>query len=136
MPPSDPSDPSERILWTWAILSLIALLSLSLGPAPPGLQAFPGADKVWHTISYAAVTFLWLLAGVWRPVRGEGRYPLTMLAIVIGFAMLGALLEVIQQWVDRSADPLDWLADLLGVAIAVGSWTVIRQQWEDDPHDQ
>jgi hypothetical protein len=81
-----------------------------------------------HTIGYACVTIFWLLAGVWRPGRGEGRFPRAMLAIVVGFAILGALVEVIQNQVHRTSDPLDWLADLVVVVVALAAWTLLRQR--------
>jgi hypothetical protein len=116
------------VLWVASFVALAGLIVLSLIPSPPGLAAFPGADKVWHVLSYAGVAGLWLLAGVWRPGRGPGRYPEAMLKVVIGFAMLGAVIEVVQHWFDRAADPLDWLADVAGVAIALAGWNALRRR--------
>ena len=117
----------DAALWALSALTLLALLWFSLVSDPPGEDAVPFADKGWHAISYAIVTGCWLLAGVWRPGRGNGRFADQALAIIIGFAALGAFIEVIQHWVDRHAETSDWVADVIGTAAALAAWWILRR---------
>ena len=117
----------DVVLWVVAVATLGAVVVLSLGPPPSGLEAFPGADKLWHAIAYAGCTGSWLLAAVWRPGRGPGAFPRAGIPIVVGAAVLGGAIELVQRVFSRSADPLDWLADLAGIALASGGWLVARR---------
>ena len=74
-------------------------------PSPAGAPASPFADKLVHVTVFALVT----AAGVWR----FGRVRTVLLAAVV---YAGAS-EVVQGLVlpERQADPMDVLADLVGV---------------------
>ncbi len=116
------------MLWFASIALLAATFVLSLGPAPPGLNAFPASDKVVHAAGYAALTGCWLLAAVWRPGRGAGPFPRAAWLVVAAAVVLGSGIEVGQHFVDRSADPLDALADIAGVLAALWAWTSLRRR--------
>lgn len=116
----------DVVLWTAAIGTLATVLLFSLGPGagPSGIFA---ADKLWHGIAYAALTGTWLLAAVWRPGRGPGRFPGGAPLVVIALVVLGGLLELLQGVVGRFADPLDWLANLVGVILVAAAWLLLRR---------
>lgn len=116
----------DAVLWIAAASTLATVVVFSVGPgaAPTGIFA---ADKLWHAIAYGALTGAWLLAAVWRPGRGPGRFPGGAPLILIGAAVLGALLELLQGVVGRFADPLDWLANLVGAALAAAAWLLLRR---------
>lgn len=88
---------------------LVHLVALYLPGSPePGFE-LPGADKVAHVLLFALPVWLlgrltgrvWLIAGV--------------------FSAHAVVSELIQHWFlpHRSGDPLDLLADLAGIALAV-----------------
>ncbi len=76
-----------------------------------------GSDKLGHGLAYAVDTFLLLLAVVWRPGRPQALVA-WVVPILLGVALLGGAIELAQEAVGRDADPLDWLADVAGIAIA------------------
>jgi VanZ family protein len=115
-------------VWAAALALLAATFVLSLGPAPPGLDAFFASDKVVHAAGYAALTGSWLLAAVWRPGRGDGPFPRAAWLVVMCAVVLGAGIEVGQHFVDRSADPFDALADAGGALAALWVWTAVRRR--------
>ena len=120
------SNALDAVLWTAAVATLGTVVLFSLGPGA-GPTGILGADKLWHALAYGALTGGWLLAAVWRPGRGPGRYPGGAPLIVIGAAVLGALLELLQGGVGRFADPLDWMANLVGIALATVAWLLMRR---------
>jgi VanZ family protein len=68
-----------------------------------------------------------LLAAVWAPVRGEGRFPSAALAITAVAFTFGVAIEVVQGPLpERDADILDALANALGALTALVLWTFWR----------
>ena len=114
-------------LWTLSVLALVGIVALSLGPGPDRADLFPHADKVWHLLAYAGLTGSWLLAAVWRPGRGSGRWPHAASPILWTAVALGTGLELLQRTVDRSADPLDWAANVLGICAAAWTWGWLKR---------
>lgn len=87
-----------------------AVTVLMLVPRPPSALD-TGWDKLNHVIAFAAPTFTGMAALV-RPTRGR------MYALWTGLLAWGAALEWLQGWLPpRSADPMDWLADAVGVVL-------------------
>ena len=124
-PTSLPARRRERavdlVLWALTIGSAGLTLWLSLGPVPPGTEAFPGADKVFHGLAYFVTTLLFLFAAVWRPGRGPG--PLARFGVYVILAVIGAglVVEALQGALtaDREPELADWLAEVVAVAAAV-----------------
>ncbi|HVY27437.1 MAG TPA: VanZ family protein [Polyangiaceae bacterium] len=90
----------------WA--GLIPLKSL---PGPD----FEAADKVWHAVAFGG------LAGLGcRALKHAGRAPLLAARdSALAAVLLGGLLELLQSFTAyRSADPLDFIADAVGAAVA------------------
>ena len=90
------------------------------GPLGPGW--FPHADKLQHAVGFALPVALVLLALGLRRVDRGGRPSGRVLVIVVGLSAVHAVLsEVVQHafYTSRSGDPLDALAD--GVGVAVGA---------------
>ncbi len=92
----------------WVLLALVTVASLMPpGQLPP--QALSIWDKAQHAAGFLALTGSGLLA--WR-------MPAWRWALAMG--LYGALIEVLQAasgW--RTGDPLDWLADMCGVGLAL-----------------
>ncbi len=107
---------------------LTTLVVLSVRPDPPVPDA-PLADKVTHVLAYAGTTFVLLLAAVWRPGRGDGPFSKAAAIVAVAFLVLGAGLEIVQGlevFAQRSAEPGDAVANAAGVVIGWGGWRGLR----------
>lgn len=104
-------DPSRR----WSHLAVFAAVLLQLGvlyaPTSVGPTLFPNIDKLVHCAVFALPVFLALRA----------RLPLMpVVAVVAAHAPVSELI----QWTllpNRSGDPWDVVADLVGVALGAGA---------------
>lgn len=90
-------------------------------PMPPSM-GFNVSDKLQHALGYAGLGF-WLLASgrLWwqRGVR------VALLVLAVG-AAYGVLDELTQMLVpNRSADVLDWAADIVGLLLGIAAFTVL-----------
>jgi len=103
----------RRSLQILAVLYLILLLTLTHWPRLGPLPEIPGKDKTLHFLAYAIATVLFLL-GYLRTLRFW-----SILPIMTGLLVLGALDEKTQPWVNRSCDIRDWLADAGGILTAI-----------------
>jgi hypothetical protein len=131
-PASSRSRHIDVALWASTGLSAGLTIYLSLGPIPAGAGAFPHSDKVWHALFYAVTAFLFLLAAVWRPGRGQGPFPRAGLVFLGAVLVAGAVIEVLQGVVTELRKPelLDWLAEVLGVIVALVALTLLRRSDE------
>lgn len=113
--------------WILTVITLAAVLWLTLAPHPLGEQEppplFPGADKVVHAIMFGALTFVALLD--WA--RGRDfrsiRWPACILMAALS-SLLGIAIEFIQRsmGMGRSYDPMDMLADITGSFLVAAVW--------------
>jgi len=117
----------DVILWAFAIVATGVTVWYSLGPRPPG----HGSDKDLHAVAYFVNTLAVLLALVWRPGRAPRRYDGWALPVALGILMLGGVIEIAQAgFADRDAQFGDWIADAVGVVLALGVFTGMR--WVSD----
>ena len=102
-------------LLAWAAFLLACAVNLYgiYAPSQPGPALFDGADKVFHLLSFALLMATGLLAGL----------PARWLALALVLHAVAS--ELIQHWLlpDRSGDPLDAVADAVGVAVG---WLVAQ----------
>ena len=110
-------------IWTAALFALGLTVWSSFGES--GTADLLGSDKVGHALAYAVDTLLLLLAVVWRPGRPQALVA-WVVPILLGVAVLGGVIEVVQETLGRDADPLDWVADVAGVAIAGLTFRLLR----------
>jgi VanZ family protein len=121
-PAAHPSDRGRSSLWLiawyWGPLALyaVAIFVLSSMTHPP-VPVLPVryADKLLHMVEYAGLGGLLTRA---LALGGRGLSARAAVAASLGLAALyGVSDELHQSFVPhRSADPLDWLADILGAA--------------------
>jgi VanZ family protein len=103
--------------WLPVVVYLVVIFVVS---AQPGLKPplkFSNSDKVAHILEYGGLGFL--LARAFRTVPATAS-PLAagLVALAIG-AVIGASDEVFQATVPgRVSSSLDWLADVIGLALA------------------
>ena len=99
----------------------------SLGPRPPG----HGSDKDLHAVAYFVNTLAIMLALIWRPGRTRGRSDGWALPVALGILVLGGVIELAQAgFADRDAQFGDWIADAVGVVLALCVFTFMR--WVSD----
>ena len=89
----------------WVAIAAVIYFAVCPAEAAPDIS---GWDKANHSLAFA---FLGILA--------KGAYPGHSIRAHVALAGLGALIEVLQYFVpSRSADWKDFVADVLGIAIA------------------
>jgi len=104
---------AKKLLF-WSVL--LAVTVLSLIPVPLVPQAFNFWDKAQHALAFLGLTVL----ACWA--YPQLRWSSLLLAL-LGF---GAAIEVAQGFTGwRYAEVADWLADLVGVVLALS----LRQVW-------
>ncbi len=121
----------DALLWIAALVCVALTTYFSFWASAPGADLFHNADKVGHALAYFATTLSFLLAGVWRPGRGPGRWPwaeywLPAVAVVAGIAV-----EIMQATLtsNRKAQVGDVLAEVVGAGLALIVHLAIRRWW-------
>lgn len=94
-------------------LTLLFCFVMAVIPTPIEL---PASDKSQHLVAFATLTTLALLS--YRHVR-----PLMIFTYLAAF---GALIEVVQGFIGRDADLVDWAADLLAILVATAVVRVVQ----------
>ncbi|WP_242532141.1 teicoplanin resistance protein VanZ [Salipiger thiooxidans] len=100
-----------------AALTLLLILTvtyLTVGPRVVPGDALSG-DKVQHALGFGAIVFP---AAVLRP-----RW---LWSLVPAVAIFGGIIEIVQMSVGRDGELADWLADLVGLALATGFGAAVR----------
>jgi VanZ family protein len=98
----------------------LALFTATHYPRVPDPAQIPNGDKVLHFGAFAVLASLW-----WafvRPVGGRGVW--LAAAVLIPYA---ALDEWLQQFTGRFTDPMDFVANAAGVAVALAVLEVRRR---------
>ena len=110
-------------IWLIALIATGLTVLYSLGPRPPA----HGSDWEWHAMAYFIDTLAILLAVVWRPGREVRRFDALALPVALAVLLVGGLIEIVQgRFADRDAQVRDWIADALGVGLAVLLFTALR----------
>ncbi|MFC7618829.1 VanZ family protein [Microlunatus sp. GCM10028923] len=130
--PSGEGTAARRVLLCAVVISCLAQLIALYRPAgPPTPDVIPHLDKAGHLVIFALPVLLIML---WRAARRGDRpgFGAAVIAIFAGHAVLSEILQgaLLPQ---RSGDPLDVVADLLGIAIGYGTAVLIiaRRRWGD-----
>ena len=121
------SDASALRGWHLAALGAVFAVLLQLWglyrvAGPPQPPWFPFADKVEHAVGFAVPVLLILLAIALRgPMSWQWPNMRTGVFVVAIFAAHGVVSELVQhQWYRyRTGDPLDVLADWVGIAVGM-----------------
>lgn len=97
------------------IVYWLALVTGTHMPQPPELMGLEKHDKLLHQSAYAGLAFLVTL-NVWWRKRLRARH---FMILFIALAAFGGLDELTQPPFNRTADWLDWFADMAGTAIGL-----------------
>lgn len=108
----------------WLVLFALAIAVQLIGlyaPRVPSGGGIPGLDKVTHAAMFLAPALLGLLAGI-RPV--------VLAPLLVAHAVVS---EIVQHLVleERSGDPWDAVADIVGVAIGLALGSALLQRARD-----
>jgi len=102
--------------FTFFLLFIITILSLYPLPVLPEV---PGSDKSHHLIAYSVLAIPMVLAN-----------PRNLLLYLLLLIIYGGLIEIIQPYVNRYGEWLDFLANIIGVIstyIVVSIYRFYRQ---------
>jgi len=116
----------DVVLWAAAGVCVLLTLWWSLFKAPPEENLFANVDKVEHGLAYFMTSLLLLLAGVWRPGRGDGPFARWRGWVPIALIVAGGAIEVLQSFIGRDAELGDWVAEIVAVALAWGTVAALR----------
>jgi VanZ family protein len=118
----------DGLLWILFISSCAATVWFSLIERPPGTDLFSLADKVQHAIACFAMTLTFLLAAVWRPGRGPGRWPSLSVPFCASVVLVGASIEILQSLNPaRDAELSDVIAEAIGTVTAFAVFVLVRR---------
>jgi hypothetical protein len=91
-------------------------------PVPDVARQSGMSDKTMHVLAYFVLTFLvWFAVSPYQKARWNRLKVWVVLATVIGYA---AIDEYLQGYVGRSVDIQDFIADVFGVALALGMLSI------------
>jgi VanZ family protein len=116
------------IVFALAGLYLLAMFVATHMPLPSDMATpgIPGADKLVHTAMYFGLAILVLAAAsISRPVS----LGMAMVLLVL-IATYAAVDEWTQQLVpNRSSDPRDWVADIVGASLGAILFLAVQRLW-------
>jgi VanZ family protein len=115
------------IAWALLILSLTSIP----GPTLPPVPVFPHADKLAHLALYGVFGALATRSALRGRIDAHGWRPGAFVATLVVIALFALADEWHQEYIPgRSADPTDWVADVLGASggIAAARWTLRNRE--------
>jgi VanZ family protein len=123
-----PLPPDRSILWRLLLAGywLTLLVATHLPVRVAGLPRNQ-ADKLVHFVAYAILA--WLLSTAWQ--ASVGRLNARHLKFVwLAVVLYGAVDEITQPLVGRTASVIDWLSDAAGAALGLVIFQLIRRTLE------
>lgn len=119
----------------WPLVGVLAALAVAAQlwglyrvTGPTTAPWFPYADKVQHLVGFALPVLLVLLAGELRAAEHGRRLGRTAVGAVVGLFTVHAVVSELVQgryYVSRAGDPLDVLADVVGIALGLVAFAVL-----------
>lgn len=127
--------PPRPSAWNWRVAVTIAygaavVLGTHLPEGHPALTTaihLAGNDRMAHFLAYFGLGGLvfGLCRAVWRLWPTLGTW--------VGLTAFGAADELTQPWVGRTAEWLDWTADLAGLAVGLAAATAWNRSYRKTP---
>jgi VanZ family protein len=114
----------DTLVWVVAWTLLVVAVVGSLTPRDGG--GFSFSDKLTHVVGYTALCASFLLAAVWLPRRGPGRWPRGAVGVTVAVGVVAAVIELLQGYVGRTVDVLDVAANVVGCVGGRLLWGTLR----------
>ena len=119
--------------WLFSILTILAILWLTLAPKPLGENPpplFPGADKIAHGIMFGALVAMlmldWQRKNLWIPVKAKR-------SMIYAFyvSIFGIVIEIAQynMGLGRGFEYADILADTIGAFLFAFLYLFFQKFW-------
>lgn len=106
-----------------------AILILSLTPRPVQLpDTMKNQDKIEHAIAYFALAFSAFLA--WEGKTARSRTIPRLFLIVLGCTLYGGIIEILQSFVGRNMEFLDFISDATGAFLGSFAAMYVPQLWK------
>jgi VanZ family protein len=125
----------ERILWNvslalWLAVNSVVIL-LSLLPIRQAVFSVSNADKLSHLLAYAALGAITYSTISLHPGMKDRSWPMRALLVLLYCALIGGAIEILQPYVGRGCEFLDFVADITGallgtLAASIGLFAVRR----------
>jgi len=118
-----------------ACVATLGVLLVSHIPQETAVQLQTGfGDKLPHAVAYGVLALCWLK--VFNCGCGGGRSKRRMLCGILVPIVIGTATELTQAKVGRCCDPMDLLANAVGVGIAAALWVVLLSRRRTVVSDQ
>ena len=116
------------LYWMAAAVYAAALFIQSALPSALDTASRPGVDKLLHAAAYGLMAVLVGNAlAVWPMARRQAAVIAVVAAALT--ALYGLSDEIHQAFVpSRTADPVDWIADLIGAGLGAVLWTAVHKK--------
>jgi VanZ family protein len=112
-----------RLVLAWRLLAMGMALAILVGSLWPSMPSVAGgiSDKLLHFLAYVALSLVFAAAFSRRH----------WLAIAIGLAVFGALIELLQHWLPgrRAGEWMDLAANLGGIAVGLAVALAVPHSW-------
>jgi VanZ family protein len=113
---------SRQASIVFLVVVLLAVIGLSLMPHPEEILGRASLyDKAGHFVAYVVLAFF-----ACRALKRGGLLP--VIVVVASCAALGGAIELIQPFVSRHKDLMDFLVDLGGSALGAGLYYLILRR--------
>lgn len=111
--------------YKYSLIVGLAIVILSLIPIPEvkPLEDVPFVDKWTHLVMYGALAFAMWVDGM-KKTRNLWFFVFLTIALP---AMLGGILEVVQPFVHRSCEILDFIADSVGALLGTIAGLIVAR---------
>ncbi len=113
-PKRPPARHRLALIATMILAATIAWLTLTPSPPTPDLQ-HPMSDKLYHVLGFAALVFPSALL-----------FKRSLIWIVPLSVTFGAAIEIIQPYTGRSAEAMDFVANLIGIGVGITAGLAAR----------
>lgn len=106
-----------RVLSIFVFVLLSYLLLIEMQPSTP---LVPWLDKIQHIIAFGGLSGVAMLG-----------FPKQRLKLALLIAIYGGVMEFLQGWLTQTRQPglVDWLADLVGIVLAMVVVTYLLRWW-------
>lgn len=104
----------------WQLVFCLVLVAVLLLAWLPMSDVVTGSDKMNHVLAFVVLGLL-----------AQAAWPSRRVLVLVGLLALGGLIELVQAQVGRDASGADWLADAVGLVLALALWFLLPAAWRN-----